>query len=248
MNHFRGLTLFLLMWLAGSQSLYSQSYPDFVFSGGMGIIGKGVFQTDFGVSFARNELDTSGLANQLAPYITLKYGLSDKSFIGLNYSFSQTNQFISDIVEKSNAVPSYTLSFTHQILKNWSVRTNLSLASNDISTANTSWQTQLIAEHSFAEFFTWQNNLGVAWNFNSTQPTFNYLSGIVLGLPKPLDIILEVYGNANNRQSSYFTNLGLGIYFSKNFMSEIYAGFGQQNGNNQIFGSVNLFYRIVPVN
>jgi len=238
---------FITVFILVSGSLVAKAqYPEYVFSGGKGLIGKGVIQSDFGLSTARNELDTTGFAFQYGPYVTFKYGVGKSTHVSINYSFSRTSQFISDVVQKTNVSPSYTFGVTQRLFDNWSIRSNLAVSTINPAWSNTSWQTQIIAEHAIGKRITWQNNLGSSWNLNSFRTTINYLSGITYTWPKPFDLILEFYGNFNNQNQSHFSNLGTGIYFSKNFMTEIYLGYGVQAGQSTTFGSINFYYRILP--
>ncbi len=246
MKYFEREKLILVFIFSCFAIVAKSQIPEYVFSGGKGLIGKGVIQSDFGLSTARNELDTTGFSLQYGPYVSFKYGVGKNTHVSFNYSFSRTSQFISDVVQKSNVSPSYTIGVTQRLFNNWSIRSNLSVSSINSAWSNTSWQTQIISEHPVWERFTWQNNLGSSWNLNSIQPTFNYLSGLTYTIPIPFDLILEFYGNINRDVQNHFTNVGTGIYFSKNLMAEIYLGYGLQAGQTSAFGSINFYYRLLP--
>ena len=225
----------------------SQNIPEYVFSGGKAVVGLSVWQLDAGVNASQSSpFDTVLYSNNYSQYINLKYGVTERFHLGLSYNYSNTYNYVSDVLLKNSNANSFNLTLKWAKCKNYTLQLNLGGSGQFMAAADYNSQLQLIAEHAIGDNLTWQNNVGISTSFDQLQPNYNYLSGLTYGLPINLDLILEVYGNFSKLSQYHYSNLGLGYYFSKNFMTELYVGYGRNTSNHTLFSSINFYYRLIP--
>ena len=216
----------LRYWLCGLFAIllidvrygFTQNIPNYVFTGGSAVVGRGVWQTDLGFNASRTNLkDTSAYRNQFGQYINLKYGVNAKSHVNVNYNYSTSLSYVSDVIKKNNVANSLNIGYIYSVWSKISLQAVLGANDPFDDINNFNLQIQGIAEHPIGNRITWQNNFGVSSAMGSWSPSVNYLSGITYTFPKPFDLIFELYGNMSESMQSHFGNFGFGYYFSKNF-------------------------------
>lgn len=247
-SNFRILRLYItiIFCILGIESS-AQVLQPLIFSGGKNFIGKDVIQFELGSTLEKpfNSLISNDI--DWAQYAMFKYGINQNLDFSFGYNFSEEPNLKSDQIRRTNGISDFSIGFKRFVSKNLSIKSDLGISKSEMSETLMAFQLLGISEHQIDEFLSWENNLGLRWNFDDPKTNLAYLSSLNFRMARTLDVTLEFYGQYNPVQTYNYANFGLGYFFSQDFKIETFVGYGNTSNEQTIFGSINLYFRLVPV-
>jgi hypothetical protein len=182
-----------------------------------------------------------------AQYSIIKYGINKNLDFSFRYNLSQEPNLISDQIRRTNGISDFSVEFKRLISKNISLKSDVGISKSALGETLIAFQVLGISEHQIDEFLKWENNLGIRWNFDNPQSNLAYLSSLNFRLATAIDLTVAFYGQYNPEKTNNYANLGFGYFISPDFKVETFFGYGNTTNEQTFFGSINLYFRLIPL-
>lgn len=212
------------------------------------VVGTKILQIQSGFDFA----EIAGVQNSTLFNNVIRYGLSEHFEVSSVIDL-QRNNFKNPITKDLDGLSDVQVGFRYNLISKpdgllpaFGIQTRFKLNTVDSDYKADSVAPVIIftAAHDLTKRMSLGSYLGIAYDGETSDPTYDIISNISYTLSQTIGLFIEAYSSFQDNTSTLNYDGGLSYYVTNDLMFDISAGYGKNSGVEDYFVSSGVSWRV----